>query len=235
MVLELYHEPVGLKEQQGFCMYTSYQEDRLWASLGLVATVDVIPLGGDRVFLQFSCYEDIMQVFNDAINFFGMLFNNLHKWMLSDVLYERGAWVRVYCTLVNVWNVDFFKVCVSCCGRFIMADECTLDKERLDYACILISTKSLEVLNSNFVLLIDGCQYVVKLVEEWGCCIGEDAFLTEEGPEPPSQSHHNNEGLAYFVDHGMDDDHGDVEAVIQDIYNEWRTQAQVVVESKAAC
>jgi hypothetical protein len=63
----------GLKEQQGFYTYTSNQEDRLWASSGLLATVvtddsmlliqqrvdnvgfhhvDVIPLGGYRVFLR---------------------------------------------------------------------------------------------------------------------------------------------------------------------------------------
>jgi len=112
VVHEIYHEPVGLKEQQSFCMYSSNQEVRLWESSELVATVvtdnsmlliqqrvddvgfhhvDIIPLGGDRVFLHCSCHDDIMQVFNDAIDFFGMLFNNLHKWTLSNVLYERGA------------------------------------------------------------------------------------------------------------------------------------------------
>jgi len=38
-----------------------------------------------------------------------------------------------------------------------------------------------------------------------------------------------------LVDHGMDDDHRDVEAIIQDIHNEWNTEAQVVVESKDVC
>jgi len=27
---------------------------------------------------------------------------------------------------------------------------------------------------------IDGCKYVIKIVEEWGCCLGEDAFMSDE-------------------------------------------------------
>ena len=55
-----------------------------------------------------------------------------------------------------------------------------MDRARLDYARVLISTTILEVVNSTFDVMIDGCNYVLKLVEEWGCNLGEDAFLSEE-------------------------------------------------------
>jgi len=34
--------------------------------------------------------------------------------------------------------------------------------------------------NTTADFLVDNCNYTVKLVEEWGCNLGEDAFLTEE-------------------------------------------------------
>ena len=92
--------------------YQSIPEDRLWAKSRVVATVAtgesmlsiqqrvedvgftsvmVTPMGGDRVFLHCSHDVDVWKVINDAIDFFGMLFNDLHSWSAKDALYERGA------------------------------------------------------------------------------------------------------------------------------------------------
>jgi len=178
-------------------------------------------MGGDRVFIHCHDNEDVWQVFNNVVDFFGMHFRNLHKWTACYVGYERGAWLRVYGTPVHAWNTNFFKLCVSKCGRFIQADECTVDKGRLDYARILISTSSLEVLNTTTELLVDGCKFTIKLVEEWGCCLGEDAFLTEEGSIIPSQ--HNDDASDNNVDIGLEDLHEDVHHIMQDITKEWGT------------
>ena len=50
----------------------------------------------------------------------------------------------------------------------------------MDYARILISTPSTEIVNTMSEFFIDGCKYVIKIVEEWGCCLGEDAFMSDE-------------------------------------------------------
>jgi len=180
--------------------YTSLSEDRKWATSGMVATalvedsilalqqkvgdasfnhVVVTPMGSDRVFLHCTGGEDIWHVFNDAIHFFGMLFGNIHMWSASDVTYERGARLRVYGVPVHAWNDSFFKLCVMNVGRFVRADKCTLDRARLEFACVLISTTQLEILNTSSDVLIDGSLYSIKMLEEWGCNLGEDAFLTE--------------------------------------------------------
>jgi len=86
--------------------------------------------------------------------------------MLGDLIEDVTSRFLIYHIISVIYRFESFGRYMSDCGRLIRANECTLDKGRLDYACILISTKSLEVLNSTFVLLIDGCQYVVKLVEE---------------------------------------------------------------------
>jgi len=57
-------------------------------------------------------------------------------------------------------------------------DECTADKVRLDYAQVLISTPQLELINTATEFFIDGNQYTIKFLDEWGNNLGEDAFLT---------------------------------------------------------
>jgi len=76
-------------------------------------------------------------------------------------------------------------------GRFIHADECTVDKARLDFTRILISTPIIEIVNTSQDFLIDDCKYAIKMVEEWGCCLGEDAFLFEEESEIRPAATHN--------------------------------------------
>lgn len=76
-------------------------------------------------------------------------------------------------------------------GRFIRVDKCIVDKARLDFAPILILTPILEIVNMSTEFLIDNDKYVIKSVEEWGCSLGEDAFLMEQvvdsSPEMLSQ------------------------------------------------
>jgi len=87
--------------------------------------------------------------------------------------------VRAYGIPVHAWNEAFFRLCVSENGRFTHADECTVDKAHLDFARILVSTTQLEILNTSSKFVIDGRRYVIKLVEEWGCHLGKDAFMME--------------------------------------------------------
>lgn len=89
-----------------------------------------------------------------------------------------GAWIRIYGVPIQAWNVEFFKLCVADSGRFMHTDECTSDKGILDFARVLISTPQLELINMATEFIIDGNQYTIKFLEEWGNNLGEDAFLT---------------------------------------------------------
>jgi len=92
-----------------------------------------------------------------------------------------------------------------------------MDKGRLDFAQVLISTTSLDILNTSFVILVDGCKVTIKLVEEWGCNLGEDAFLIEEGSIIHSQ--HNDDVSEHLHDVGFEDDQRDVQDLINDMQN----------------
>jgi hypothetical protein len=180
--------------------YRSKPEDTQWANKGLVATVNngeaipvvetrisdagfsdlvIIPMGADKVFI---CREggDALDTVGGAVGFFNLVFSNWTRWEKDGRPYQRGAWVRLYGVPLNAWNVDFFKLCVFDCGRFIRADSCSAERDRLDFARVLIATSDLSIVNRVERVLVDGIQVDIKIVEEWGYAMGEDTCLFEE-------------------------------------------------------
>jgi len=45
---------------------------------------------------------------------------------------------------------------------------------------VLVSTSCLEVVNTTSEVIIDDIKHSIKLLEEWGCNLGEDAFQLED-------------------------------------------------------
>jgi hypothetical protein len=68
-------------------------------------------------------------------------------------------------------------LCVFDCGRFLRADNFTVEKDRLDFAHVLIATSSLDVVKRVERLLVDGVIVDVQVIEEWGYDLGDDACL----------------------------------------------------------
>ena len=58
-------------------------------------------------------------------------------------------------------------------------DEFTLDTVRFDYARVLISTSSVEILNTGSKVMVDGEIFYFKIIEEWEFAIGNDACLND--------------------------------------------------------
>jgi hypothetical protein len=81
---------------------------------------------------------------------------------------------------LNAWNVDFFKLCVFDCGRFLRADSCSAEKDRLDFARVLIATSELDIVTTTEKVLVDGVVEEIRIVEAWGYAMGEDTCLFEE-------------------------------------------------------
>jgi len=84
---------------------------------------------------------------------------------------------------VHAWSEDCFKLCVLDCGRYLQTDGCTLNRERFDYARVLVATSSLDIVNVTDSILIDCVEVHIKMCEEWGFNLGDDACLydVEEG------------------------------------------------------
>lgn len=93
---------------------------------------------------------------------------------------ERGAWVKIYGVPLHAWNYDFFKLCVLDCGRLLKIDDITMDRDRFDYARILLSTFSLDIIKTEAQIMVDGVLFNLHIIEEWGFSMGEDACLFDE-------------------------------------------------------
>ncbi|MCI15431.1 sulfate transporter, partial [Trifolium medium] len=133
----------------------------------------------DKVFVRSVSGLDVATVVGNAKEFFNLFLSNWVRWDKEAPPAQRGAWVRLYGIPLHAWNVNFFKLCVFDCGRFLRADSCAMDKVRLDYARVLIATSSLEVIKKRKNLLVDGILVQIQIVEEWGYDLGDDACLEE--------------------------------------------------------
>lgn len=111
--------------------------------------------------------------------------------------------MRLYGIPLHAWNENFFKLCVLDCGRYLRADSGSVDRDRFDYARVLVATSSLEIIQKKESILIDGVMVEVKILEEWGFNIGDDACLYEE-KEGSQSVQSNQEDLVEGVDLGND-------------------------------
>ena len=108
--------------------------------------------------------------------------------------FQRGAWVRLYGIPLHAWHENFFKLCVMDSGRFLKTDNCSLNRERFDYARVLIATSSLSVIDLTEKIIVDGLMVEIKIIEEYGFNIGDDVCLYDEEVNSDSSSQRNEAG-----------------------------------------
>jgi len=130
--------------------------------------IDIIPLEADKVFVHSLSGANVSEIVGNAKQFFDLIFYNMVHWKKEVLPFQRGAWIRLYGIPIHAWNESFFKLCVLDCGRYLRADSCSLNRERFDYARVLISTASLDAINITDQILVDGMLVEVKIIEEWG-------------------------------------------------------------------
>jgi len=70
-----------------------------------------------------------------------------------------------------------------------------LNRERFDYAKVLVATASLDIVNTTDIILIDGELVDIKMCEEWGFNLGDDACLFDAEEESNCS---NDDGHANF-------------------------------------
>jgi len=129
----------------------------------------IIPMGADRVLLKSSGDEDVNSILSGAAKFCMPFFSSVTPWNSNNMKFERGASVRLYGIPLQAWN-DFlyflFKLCAFDHGRLMRVDTCTVERERLDFARILLATSSLNIINNALDILVDDSLVNIKLVEE---------------------------------------------------------------------
>ena len=230
------------KNQVFIPKYTSSVTDMPWASKGLVVSVlngdailvlqrrifdagfvhlVIILLSADKVFLRSLDDVDVSTMLSEAIEFFNKFFSTPVRWNKDTLVRERGAWVRIYGVPLHAWNYDFFKLCVCDCGRLMRVDDITLDRDRFDYARVLVSTSSLDIINSKANILVDGVLFEFKIIEEWGFAVGEDACLFDEAESQVDDRSDMPEDL----DNGIGG--GDVDELLNRLSKDWKKEDEV--------
>jgi len=134
------------------------------------------------------------------------------------VFRERGAWVRIYGVPLHAWNYDFFKLCVYDCGRLLRIDDISLDRDRFDYARVLVSTSSLDIIRTEAHVVVDGVLLDFQLIEEWGVAVGEDACLFDEEESLAD----DRTDLPADLDNGIGG--GDVDELLNSLSNDWKKE-----------
>lgn len=72
--------------------------------------------------------------------------------------------------------------------RFLKTDNCSLNRERFDYAIVLIATSSLEVIDTSEKIIVDGLIVDIKIIGEYGFNIGDDVCLYDEDEKSDASS-----------------------------------------------
>ncbi|WJX93725.1 hypothetical protein P8452_75217 [Trifolium repens] len=98
-------------------------------------------------------------------------------------------------------------------------DDCTINKDRLDFARILISSPSLSVINDTVNVCIANVDFSIRIIEESVLERVEDACLQECEEENLSQ---------YSYRTGMQDEEPSVEAFVNRMQEVWVEQAEEV-------
>lgn len=100
------------------------------------------------------------------------------------------------------------------CGRYLRTDNCTLNRERFDYARVLIAISSLKVVNVVVKLLVDGVMVEVKMIEEWSFNLGKDACMFEEDKDSKVSD------LDHIEDHGDPEHSNNVDVLVEKLVDD---------------
>jgi hypothetical protein len=140
----------------------------------------IIPMGANKVFLRSLDDGDVCSLLSEAAGFFNNFFSKPVMWNKNTLIRERGAWVRIYGVPLYAWNIEFFKLYVLDVGCLLRVDDITVDRDRFDYARVLLSTTSLNIIHIGAQVMIDGVLFEFQVIEEWDFSLGEDACLLDE-------------------------------------------------------
>jgi len=178
----------------------------------------IIPMGADKVFLRSLDDIDVSTTLSGASDFFNNFFSQPVRWTKDTLVRERGAWVRIYGVPLHAWNYEFFKLCVYDSGRLLKIDDITLDRDRFDYARVLVATSSLDIIKTEANILVDGVLFDFKIVEEWGFAVVDDACLFDEAVSQVDDR------SALPEDFKNDVGGGEVDGLLNSLADEWKKE-----------
>jgi hypothetical protein len=111
----------------------------------------------------------------------------------------------------------FFAELVSTQGRLLKIEDCSANKERLDFARLLIATNAIQKVDVTIKVLIDNSVSCIRLIEDVGFGFAKNACLVECGEDVDNVSQ-------FSVHTGMQDDDPLIEEFVQDFHEDWNNK-----------
>jgi len=103
----------------------------------------------------------------------------------------------------------------------LRVDDITLDRDRFDFARVLLSTSSLEIINSGARVMVDGVLFDFQIIEECGFSLGEDACLIDD-----KETQYDDDNNDVSVNHDDAAGCGDVNDLLNDLTKDWNMEVK---------
>ncbi|XP_058761119.1 uncharacterized protein LOC131634461 [Vicia villosa] len=128
--------------------------------------VKATPLGVNLCLLEKHEEGETKALIEEAKDWVGQLFSDIHPWSPGDVDNERLTWMRGYELPCHAWYPKVFEFISSLVGIYVCSDDETREHKRMDVARFLVRTKYSLVLNETINVEINDQVYQIKLVKD---------------------------------------------------------------------
>ncbi|GKV36093.1 hypothetical protein SLEP1_g44261 [Rubroshorea leprosula] len=129
-------------------------------------SIKIAPMGGNLVLIDDKDPEYVKELVDGNLQWVVAYFDRIKYWAPSDIAEERFVWVRIQGLPIHAWSEESLSTIGNHVGKLVSIDECTLSKECLDAARILVSTKSKLEINEDFILKVKNNSFHIAVVEE---------------------------------------------------------------------
>ncbi|KAJ4840526.1 hypothetical protein Tsubulata_027338 [Turnera subulata] len=144
----------------------------------------VSQLGGDSVLVCFPSSEYMQSFCRDPPFWIRDSFWVFKPWQRGNHATSRNCWVKVRGIPPHAWSTEFFRLAAVFVGRLIEVAPETVQRQRLDFASLLIQTTLPTMIDKTIDVTIEGQVFHVSMTES--SSIYDHVFLSSSPGRCPS-------------------------------------------------
>jgi hypothetical protein len=140
-------------------------------------------MGGNMVLLSSKTSQSIKEAVEGNVTWWEGWFRSILEWSLDLFSDRRAVWLRCRGIPLHAWDEQLFRMIVDSFGSFIELDPSTVNRSKLDFARVKISSSKMEFIDKVINISVMEKEYQIWVVEEGDCeevvscrgrrCVGE--------------------------------------------------------------
>jgi hypothetical protein len=131
-----------------------------------LSQISVTGMGDRMVLLKVTSKESLESLIENHQPWWNSIFKEVKRWSPQLVAKRRQTWIHMHGIPLHVWDEHLFKTVGARFGVFIDFDEATIERKRLDFARIQISTLRKGLIEERVRIRVVGADYELWVVEE---------------------------------------------------------------------